>query len=168
MPERTSMLALRTPDPGSVAAARHCVQATCVAVEGCGVLLRGPSGSGKSDLALRLIDGGGRLVSDDLTELVSTGRDAIEARFPATAPAELRGVLEVRGLGLLPVPSIPAAPLRLVVDLGEPAERLPEPAFSTYLGVDVPRICVDPFTASAAAKIRLAARCLPGVLKPCP
>lgn len=135
------------------------LHATCVAIEGAGVLLRGPSGSGKSDLALRLIDGGAYLVADDVTELVRRG-DAVFACLPEAAPPETRGRLEVRGLGILPVPSLPEAPLRIVFDLasGAAIERLPSLPAHDFLGVLLPVIPLDPFAASAAAKVRLAVR----------
>jgi serine kinase of HPr protein (carbohydrate metabolism regulator) len=135
------------------------VHGTTVAVGGLAVLLRGPSGSGKSDLALRLIDEGAALVSDDQTELVRNGRGLV-ARLPAAAPPETRGRIEARGLGIVAVPAVVSAPLALVVDLaGDGAiERLPEPAACDYLGVAVPRVALRPFEASAAAKLRLALR----------
>src|SRR5579862_2274925 len=89
------------------------VHGTTVALEGEGVLLRGPSGRGKSDLALRLIDGGARLVADDQTEL-SRGPNGLIARCPAS----IAGKIEVRGVGILRVAAMPSAPIRLVVDLG--------------------------------------------------
>ena len=138
------------------------VHATSVAIGGDGILLRGPSGSGKSDLALRLIDDGARLVADDQTELERVGA-VLEMRAPAT----IAGRLEVRGLGILRVPSVAAAPLRLVVDLVAPeaVERLPEPEFCTLLGISLPLLRLAPFAASAAAKLRLALRAYaPGAL----
>jgi len=140
------------------------VHATSVALGGDGILLRGPSGSGKSDLALRLIDAGARLVADDQTELTRAGT-TLEMRAPAT----IAGQLEVRGVGILRVPSIAVAPLRLVVDLVPPeqVERLPEPEFCTLLAVSVPLLRLAPFAASAAAKLRLALRAYaPGALFP--
>lgn len=129
------------------------VHASCVAIEGRGILLRGPSGSGKSDLALRLLDGGARLVADDQVELSLDG-DRVVAR----APAALAGLLEVRGIGIVAVPAVAAAPLALLVDLvpGHAVERLPEPDRDVLLGVAIPRVMVDPGPPSAAAKIRLA------------
>ena len=131
------------------------VHASCVALAGIGVLLRGPSGAGKSDLALRLIDGGGRLVADDRVDLALRGD-----RLVARAPAAIAGQLEVRGIGVVAVASATEAPLGLVVDLVAPVavERLPEPQYCRYLGVDVPLLALAPFEASAAAKLRLAAR----------
>ncbi len=133
------------------------VHGTSVALGGDGILLRGPSGSGKSDFALRLIDEGGRLVADDQTELRLSGDDV-----SMTAPATIAGRMEVRGIGILRLPSVAAAPLRLVIDLvpGDAVERLPEPATCDYLGRRFPLIQLAPFEASAPAKLRLALRAL--------
>ena len=129
------------------------VHGTTVALEGVGVLLRGLSGSGKSDLALRLIDGGARLVADDQTELRRTA-DGLVARAPAT----IAGKMEVRGVGILRVPTVASAPVRLVVDMvsAERVERLPEPQFCEYLQCSLPLLALAPFEASTPAKIRLA------------
>ena len=133
--------------------------ATCVAIDGCGVLLRGPPGSGKSDLALRLIDGGAFLVADDLVALAPDGERLI-ATLPASAPPEIRGRIEMRGIGILPVPTIARAPIRLVVDLvpGDRLERLPEREHVRLAGIAVPMCRLDPFGASAAARVRLMVR----------
>lgn len=151
------------------AADRLCVQATTVALDGSAALLRGPSGSGKSDLALRLIDGGALLVADDLTLLIRVG-DRLMARLPEGAPAETRGRLEVRGIGLLPVPAIESAPVGLVVELKPQSEieRLPAPAHWQCLGLELPLIALDPMSASAAAKLRLVARAAAKVIMPPP
>ena len=135
------------------------VHATAVAIGGAGVLLTGRPGSGKSDLALRLVDGGASLIADDQVMLRRDG-DLLIAGFPDAAPAELRGRLEVRGLGLMPLAPSGAVPLALVVLLrpGPPAERLPAPESAEYLGIAVPLLGLDPFTASAAAQVRLAVR----------
>ena len=129
------------------------VHGTTVALDGEGVLLRGPSGSGKSDLALRLIDRGARLVADDQTELTCAAQ-----RLIARSPRSIAGRMEVRGVGILRVPAVPSAPLRLVVDLVAPdrVERLPEPQFCDYLQCSLPLLTLAPFEASAPAKIRLA------------
>ena len=126
---------------------------SCVAIDGRGVLLRGPSGRGKSDLALRLIDGGARLVADDRVDL-----RAAAGRLNASAPEPIAGRLEVRGIGILEVLSAAATPLGLVVDLvaREELERLPEPRSASFLGIDVPLIRLVATEASAAAKVRLA------------
>jgi len=134
------------------------VHATAIAIDGAGVLLRGPSASGKSDLALRLIDRGARLVADDRTVL--TLRDGC---VEASAPPEIEGRMEVRGIGIVPVPSCGVATLRLVVDLVRAAEveRMPRETGAALLGVHVPMMRLDPFEASAAAKVRLAIRLTP-------
>lgn len=133
------------------------VHGTSVALDGGGVLLRGPSGSGKSDLALRLIDHGAWLVADDQTELRREGGKVL-----ASAPATIAGQIEVRGLGILRVPHIASAALHLVVDLVRPAaiERLPERRCCDLLGCAVPVIALAPFEASAVAKLRMALRLL--------
>ena len=129
------------------------VHGTTVALDGEGVLLRGPSGGGKSDLALRLIDGGARLVADDQTELARSPNGLI-----ARSPATIVGRIEVRGVGILKAPSVPSAPVRLVVDLVAPdrVERLPEPRFCEYLQCSLPVLALAPFEAATPAKIRLA------------
>ncbi|HUH83985.1 MAG TPA: HPr kinase/phosphatase C-terminal domain-containing protein [Stellaceae bacterium] len=133
------------------------IHGTSVALGGDGILLQGPSGSGKSDLALRLIDGGARLIADDQTEL-----SLVEGELRLRAPTAIAGRIEVRGLGILPVPTVASAPLRLVVALVPPGEieRLPEPQFCTLLGRNVPLLALAPFEASAPAKLRLAVAAL--------
>lgn len=128
---------------------------TCIEMDGMGILLRGPPGSGKSDLALRLIDGGARLVADDQTELRQSGAGII-----ASAPPAIAGLLEIRGVGIVPCPTTAAAPLRLVVDLVASAsiERLPDARSCRYLDCDIALIALAPFEASAPAKLRIALR----------
>jgi serine kinase of HPr protein (carbohydrate metabolism regulator) len=128
---------------------------TALALNGEGVLLRGPSGSGKSDLALRFIDEGAKLIADDQTELRDIG-----GGIRLSAPPTIAGKMEVRGLGIVAVPRLPSAPLRLVVDLRSPAaiERLPEPAWCRLFAYEIPLIALAPFEASAPAKLRLALR----------
>jgi HPr kinase/phosphorylase len=133
------------------------IHGTSVALGGDGILLRGPSGSGKSDLALRLIDQGARLIADDQTELRLIGGE-----ISMSAPSIIAGRIEVRGIGILRVPSTPAVTLRLVVDLVPSAEveRLPPARHCEFLGRRVPLIALAPFEASAPAKLRLALRAL--------
>lgn len=150
-------------------AGRELVQATCVALDGLGLLLRGRPGIGKSDLALRLVDEGARLVSDDLVQIER--RDGrLMARLPDGAPPETSGRVEVRGLGILPVPSVAEAALALVVELKPQGEidRLPEPKRWSCLGVELPVVEIDPRTASATAKLRLVARSAPAGIMPPP
>ena len=128
------------------------VHASCVAFNGRGVLLRGPSGSGKSDLALRAIEAGARLVADDLVAL-----DRRDGRVWASPLPQAGGRLEVRGVGIVRLPALgDGAPLVLIVDLA-PSERLPAPCLEPVLGLPVRRIRLAPFEISAAIKLRLAA-----------
>jgi len=124
-----------------------------------GVLLVGPSGSGKSDLALRLIALGAELVADDRTDLF-TRNGALWARVPA----RIAGLLEVRGVGILALPHVKQVRVALVADLGKAPDRLPEPArFATPAALRLPLeaappvISLSPFEASAPAKVAAAA-----------
>jgi HPr kinase/phosphorylase len=131
------------------------IHASCVELAGTGILLRGPSGSGKSDLALRLIEAGARLVADDRTDLMAEGGHLI-----ASSPATIAGRLEVRGVGIVVMEAVPQSRLAMAVDLVAPkeVERLPGPRHCIYLGIDLPLIAIAPFEASATAKLRVAAR----------
>ncbi|WP_395685428.1 HPr kinase/phosphorylase [Aestuariivirga sp.] len=138
---------------------------TCLALGEDGVLLLGEPGSGKSDLALRLIDaaGGGlsghlrpaRLVADDQ---VLIRRQA--SRLMATAPPALSGMLEIRGLGLARVTTVPEIALTLAVRLtpANEIERMPDLASARIgiLGIGLPLIRLDPIMASAPARLRAA------------
>jgi HPr kinase/phosphorylase len=133
------------------------VHATAVAIDGRAVLLRGPPGCGKSDLALRLIDGGAPLIADDQARLFRR-----EGHILVRAPATIAGLIEVRGVGILRLDPLDEVRLALVVDL-VPAgqiERLPEPRFETILGLAIPLLALAPFEASAAAKLRFALQAL--------
>lgn len=132
---------------------RLLVHATAIAIDGHALLLRGAAGSGKSDLALRLIDAGARLVADDQSELCRRGDSII-----VCAPATIAGLFEVRGIGLFRLDALAEAPVALIVDLVPPdaIERLPTRQTATILGVVLPLIAVTPFEASVAAKLRLA------------
>ena len=133
------------------------VHATAVAIGDRAVLLRGPSGSGKSDLALRLIDAGAQLVADDQCRL-SPGADCVVV----SAPAPIAGLIEARGLGILHVEHVPGAKLVLIADLVAPdrVERLPDPSSETIFGITIPVVAIAPFEASATAKLRLALNAL--------
>src|SRR5271156_6427768 len=122
------------------------LHATAIAIEGRAVLLRGAAGSGKSDLALRLIDAGARLVADDQSELYRCG-DRVIVRAPTT----IAGLFEVRGIGILRLDALAEAPVALIVDLvpAELVERLPARRSEAILGLALPLIAVAPFEASA-------------------
>ncbi|HET7083493.1 MAG TPA: hypothetical protein VFI23_01890 [Rhizomicrobium sp.] len=132
------------------------IHASCVAIGNLGVLLLGPSGAGKSDLALRLIDAGARLVSDDRT-ILFLARGALHAK----APASIKGLLEVRGLGIIKMPVRANVKIALAVKLGREGDRLPVPDIyhaprSLPPAAKVPQIALDARFASTQAKIRLA------------
>ncbi|HEY3910585.1 MAG TPA: HPr kinase/phosphatase C-terminal domain-containing protein [Stellaceae bacterium] len=133
------------------------VHATAVAIDGEALLLRGPAGAGKSDLALRLIDGGARLVADDQAVLRRLG-DRVLVR----APAVIAGLIEVRGFGIVRVEAIQEAPLALIVDLlpSDRIERMPQRRVEPVLGLEIGLIELAAFEASAAAKLRLVRRAL--------
>jgi HPr kinase/phosphorylase len=139
---------------------RQLMHGTAIAIGGGAVLLRGRSGAGKSDLGLRLIDAGARLIADDQSELRRIG-DTIAVR----APAALAGLLEVRGVGILQLDTAVDVPLVLIADLVAPEalERLPERRSETILGIAVPAVSLAPFEASAPAKLRLALSAISGV-----
>jgi HPr kinase/phosphorylase len=136
------------------------VHASCVAIEGRAVLLRGPSGSGKSDLALRLIDSGAALVADDQVLLEAQKSESGQRILMASAPATLAGLLEIRGLGIVKHEVMASAPIWLVIDLDPitPIERMPKPETCQLEGVDLRRIALNPFEASTPAKVRVALR----------
>ena len=132
------------------------LHATSVAIHGRAVLLCGPSGSGKSDLALRLIDRGAKLVSDDYT-LVKR----MDGLLVATAPHTIAGRMEVRGLGIIDLPHMAEAPVALLIDLQDRVERMPmEAASRPVAGVHVPVAKLAPFEISAAIKVELALKAL--------
>jgi HPr kinase/phosphorylase len=141
--------------------ARLQIHASCVALAGAGVLLRGAPGSGKSDLALRLVDGGALLVADDLCEIRREG-ERLLADLPAAVDPSFRGRIALRGIGFLTLPYAGATPLSLIADLAPRAvpgavdhDSLGE---AVYLGIALLRIVLDPFQASAAARLRLLAK----------
>lgn len=134
------------------------IHASTVAIGGRAVLIWGRSGSGKSDLALRLIDRGAKLVSDDYTLVKRTPGGLV-----ASAPATIAGRMEVRGLGIVAVEAAPGeTPVSLVVDLDGERERMPPEELSRpLLGVAVPLVRLDPWLASAPIRVELALRQLP-------
>jgi len=128
------------------------IHATCVDMNGAGILLLGKSGSGKSDLALRLIENkGARLVADDRVNLYVDNQKLI-----ASVPETLQNLLEVRGVGIIKMTALPQTTVRLAVGLAdktEEVERLPEPAFFEVAGVRIELLKIRPFEVSAADKI---------------
>lgn len=130
------------------------IHASCVAIDGIGVLIEGPSGTGKSDLALRLIDRGAVLVSDDYTLLTRKGGKLI-----ARAPANLAGKIEVRGIGIVELPHVEDIPVALIVAIVEQPPRMPGPGRKRRIaGVEVREIALPSLEPSAAIKVGLALR----------
>jgi len=127
------------------------IHASCAAIEGAGVVLLGPSGVGKSDLVLQLLDRGFTLVADDRVDITDGW---------AAPPPGLAGLLEVRGLGLMRLPYHAPVRLCLAVMLGAQAARLPAP--QRHAGLDLPLLHLDPTVNSAAARLAMAVACAAG------
>jgi len=143
-------------------AVEETLHGTAIALAGNAVIIRGAPGSGKSDLALRclslaptaLIASPATLVADDRVVVLRKGD-----RLKVEAPDTIRGKLEVRGLGIVTVPSVDSAELALVADLVAPkeVERFPDPTPETeLLGLPLPLLHIAPFEASAPVKLLLA------------
>jgi serine kinase of HPr protein (carbohydrate metabolism regulator) len=127
------------------------LHASCVAIGGQAVLIEGPSGSGKSDLALRLIDRGAVLVSDDYTIVRRS-----EGKLLAGPPPNITGLIEVRGIGLVPMPFESDVPVALIVSLTDLVERLPtDPVTRTLAGLAVPVAEVTALQPSAPIKVEI-------------
>ncbi|MCT2399387.1 HPr kinase/phosphorylase [Novosphingobium mangrovi (ex Huang et al. 2023)] len=129
-------------------------QAGCIAIGGRGILIEGPSGSGKSSLALALIDRGGELVGDDSLQVSAEGGRLIARPHPRT-----RGLLEVRNLGLLPFPCREAVPVALAIALDPEAPRYIEEARIIEIeGIALPLVRIWPQADPPAIKAELALR----------
>ena len=126
------------------------IHATSVNIDGFGVLIRGPSGSGKSDLALRLIDVGARLIADDQTEISADG-----PYIRLNAPHEIAGKIEIRGYGISKMAYDQNIVLSLIVDLRDKddIERMPGIPTDEILGKPILVLQLNAFEASGVAKI---------------
>ena len=139
------------PTPGPRLSAET-VHASTVAKGSRAVLITGPSGSGKSDLALRLLDRGFTLVSDDQTIVKKDG-----SRLLASAPPTIAGKLEIRGIGIVEMERTDNVPVALIVELTSDIQRLPDDGRERpILGVNLPFITIDAMPASAASKVAIA------------
>jgi serine kinase of HPr protein (carbohydrate metabolism regulator) len=128
------------------------LHASCVVKDGRAILISGRSGSGKSDLTLRLIDRGASLVSDDYTIVRRVG-----GKLLASAPPNLAGKLEVRGMGILTFENATDAPVCLMVDLNREVQRMPEVSERMSIaGMMVPVVALSSLEASAPVKVELA------------
>lgn len=130
------------------------IHASCVAIGGKGVLLLGGSGTGKSDLALRLIDDGAALVADDRT-LLFVKNGALHAK----PPPSIKGLLEIRGVGIVALPARASVKLVLAVTLGREGARLPvlrffSPPSTLKTNTKLPQIRLNPHFPSTPARIR--------------
>jgi serine kinase of HPr protein (carbohydrate metabolism regulator) len=134
--------------------------ASCIAINNHAVLIRGDSGSGKSDLALRLIDQGAQLIADD--QVIIT---RVASKLVLSCPSTIRGLLEVRGLGLEKFPTLETATLSLVCDLQKLSEieRMPEPQTVQILGLSIPQLSIYPWEISATIKVQLALKSISGI-----
>ncbi len=128
------------------------LHASTVAIGGRAVLISGPSGSGKSDLALRLLDRGFMLVSDDQT-LVRREGD----RLIAAPPPNIAGKLEIRGIGIVDMDNVTDVPVGLLVELTSDIQRIPDDGRERLIvGVPLPLISIDAMAASAPSKVAVA------------
>jgi HPr kinase/phosphorylase len=140
-----------------------CLHGTCISVNGEGILILGRPGAGKSDLALRLIDEPGHGISGGLmrSELVSDDQVIItrrEGKLIASAPSNISGKLEIRGLGIVALATQSSVPLSLIVKLQvhSAIERLPDRGTFDILGLALPLVEIDGNSPSAPARLRAA------------
>jgi serine kinase of HPr protein (carbohydrate metabolism regulator) len=128
------------------------LHASCVAIKGRGVLIEGRSGEGKSDLALRLIDRGAMLVSDDQT--ICQRQDG---KLNACPPATIAGKIEVRGIGILDMPHVERAVVALLIVILDAPPRFPDDVRKRRIaGIDVPVLALSALEPSAPIKVELA------------
>ena len=127
------------------------MHSTSVVIDDNGVLILGDSGSGKSDLALRLIDNGATLISDDISICRKKSNNIY-----LYCPPEIKGLLEVREIGIITVPFVERIKLRLVVNLKSiNNERFPKDSTYRILGIKIPIINIEGKNSSAVAKIKV-------------
>lgn len=126
------------------------IHATCFQINKKGILLLGKSGSGKSDLCLRAImNKNAKLVADDRVDI---------NKGCASAPKNLAGLLEVRGIGIVKFPYLKKVKISLVVELSSNIERLPETEFYELENLKIKKIKINPFEESALDKLIVACK----------
>ncbi|MBH5323071.1 HPr kinase/phosphatase C-terminal domain-containing protein [Erythrobacter sp. JGD-13] len=114
---------------------------SCVSMRGRGMLITGEPGSGKSSLALALLDRGAELVGDDGVALAEQ-----DGQIVASPPPITEGLIEIRNVGLLEVPTT-SAPISIIINLNPDAERMPLGANEALLlGHPVPQVDLYPDT----------------------
>ena len=126
------------------------IHGTVIRFRGKGVLIMGKSGMGKSDLALRLLEKGARVVADDVVHL-----EVREDKLYAFAPPALRNKLEVRGFGIIEVDGLPETQIDMVLSLQKKYDRLPKPHFFEFREIKVPEYVLSAFEDSILLKIRV-------------
>lgn len=128
------------------------IHATSVEVKQMAVLICGKPGAGKSSLALQLIDRGAILVADDQTRLTLT-----DGQVVTQPPDPLKGLIEVQGVGICTFPYREKSTLGLCVEIVEDGilERLPDPIFQEYLGVQIPVLKLQKHDPLGALKIEI-------------
>jgi len=125
--------------------------ATSIVFDNCGILITGKSGFGKSDLALRLIDSGATLISDDQTICKKKNGEIF-----LFSPKETKGLLEVREVGIITVPYVEDVKLAMVVNLVDiEGERMPENKMLRILGVKVPKLKINAMKPSSVVKVKV-------------
>lgn len=152
------MAELRVPELSS-----ETIHASCVAINGRAVLIEGRSGEGKSDLALRLIDRGAALVSDDQTICHRASR---VGDLLASPPATIAGKIEVRGIGIIEMPHVDKVPIDLIIVILDTPPRFPEERRTRRIaGVEVPCFPLPALEPSAPIKVELALKQLGRIAK---
>lgn len=129
------------------------IHSTAISLNGDGILIKGPSGSGKTDLALRLIESGGKLISDDQVIIKRKAK-----RLFLSSPKELNGLMQLSGIGIVKADYVQNIPLELVVKL-QPYKNLdPFPINKEEIIKDlsIPALNLYSFAVSATAKIKVA------------
>ena len=128
------------------------IHASCVEFMGTGLLICGPSGSGKSDLCLRMIEAGAAFISDDQTVLENK-----KGKLTARCPASIKGLLEIRGIGIVEMPFIDETEISLKLSLKslDQIDRMPEKQTEFIEGIEIPVFSINAFSASAIIKIKM-------------